>query len=336
MGRLDLPATSEAAWMDLVTGGGVTQQQMSCVVPLGQHGNTIPAAPTSVQLTVVTIGGSIGLVPLSTSSLPAAGTCDEGSSTSIDGAAIPTAAESMLLVLQLLDHQKAGGAVETLHVDLIAATPLPVVAHSSDHEGAVNLSAQYAAQLRRNETFNHFLDHCVGLERHLQSSISSQLPHHQQTHTTPALPVGIPAAFANRSSAPLSDLAPAGGDGGFTRGGAVAGGPPNGNAAFGAGGGSAWIGPNHPVFGAVGPQQQLQDPSRGLARFDPPFPGNIRGGVGGFGVMPSAQVFPGDPDADHLRPWTNGSSDDPFAIFPRGGRGGAGRGGPSHRGGMYW
>ncbi|CUF90057.1 Hypothetical protein, putative, partial [Bodo saltans] len=167
---------------------------------------------------------------------------------------------------------------------------------------------------------------------------------------------GVPAAFAARSvpqQAPQfpsafdygrSDITPTGGDGGFARQGGV---PVAATAGFGAGGvqgGGMMFGPQSSIF-----QQQQQpaasqfgssaDPTRGLARYDPITTGGLPGSgpfpyAGGVGVGANIpQIFPGEPDADHLRPWTNGEG------FPRGGGGGGradmfGRGGRGGRRGF--
>jgi hypothetical protein len=158
------------------------------------------------------------------------------------------------------------------------------------------------------------------------------------TQPTTTMTFGVPAAFAARSAPPSvssygrSDLMPTGGDGGFSRQGGTPIAASREGPTFGAGGGMIF-GPQNPIFQPAnfgGSPSLGSDPTAGLARYDPITTGGVlpRGG-GGFGVpLPSPGVFPGEPDADHLRPWTNGA---PECFGPRGGFGrgrGRGFGGP--------
>lgn len=71
-----------------------------------------------------------------------------------------------------------------------------------------------------------------------------------------------------------------------------------GNDGFGSGAG---VGGGVPDFGAQ------------FGRYSPMFPGDNRGGRGGRGGGGPANVFPGEPDPDHLRPFSNNQ------LPPRGG-----------------
>lgn len=167
---------------------------------------------------------------------------------------------------------------------------------------------------------------------------------------TPQVSFGVPAAFASRgaSGAPTvtasssaygaSDLAPAGGDQGYARQGGIPVGAAGSSLHHG---GGMMFGPQNPMFGAgptpfgsSGSGAFGSDPAAGFARYDPIHPsgGGIGGGIpqrpGGFGVGPGGfgqQVFPGEPDADHLRPWNNSGPQDAF-MRGRGGFGQRGRG----------
>lgn len=193
-----------------------------------------------------------------------------------------------------------GGQMVTTPTNLgsVLCELVPLLAISSEDSPAAWTEA-YAEVLKRHPGIRRMSEYFRELSAPDTSrpQVSPQPVQPPQQHIS----FGVPASFANMSTssrAVVTDpLAPAGGDGGFTRSGNVM----QPNTQMMSQPPSSWIGPQHPIFGVSTTDGRFPpafDPTFGASRFDPPFPN-----IGGGGAR--AGPFPGEPNADHLRPWNN-------------------------------